>query len=854
MLRSLRTAKAWMFLWVVGTVSGWILNLVIAFILNRLLPVYDVRQFPYLPFLPFLTTGMCLGLLQWRVALKGIVNGVAWISATTLAGFLVALSIEFVQSQRIIAVLLPGCLSVSCDTFTLYTIQILSVVILSVAYGLAAALPTGLVLSRYGSRIYLWVLGCILASLLGILTYIFFLKVPDLCPMLLSFAVIDPMVIAAVSAPFLRLALEVPPGPQAVTSRYSLDSRVLSSGIRFFYATFHEWLRPQSIDSPLAKGRSMSTPALAIRTVLVGLVLGIVATVLTFQHQIGLGFTLFGLALLGGLLVFARLQQVQPIRRNLVMLIPVLFFTLMLTVRCDPFLVLVNSGAAIIALLLLVYFFRNENLVKLDLLEYPQKVVRSGIAICLQPVHELKQSARWLAVRREGWPSPGPVLRGGAMTVPVVAVFVVLLSAADEVFARLVGDMLHVFTFNNLGSLTQQSLYTGIFAWGTVGCLAIALAERKIKRAPRRPPEDTETDEEIDALPATAPRFSVGFTESVMLLGSICAVFSAFVMIQFVYLFGGERNIANYSYADYVHRGFTELVIVAVLTLGLELTLNVVTIRRRAAQVNVVRGLSTALIVLTAVILLSAFQRLRLYELTYGFTSLRLLIYVFIGWLGFAFAGFILSLYWARPSVNVFGITALIAFFGFAATLDLLNPDHFVAMQNINRGDVDPLHFSLLSEEAAPALVTLVDAPEPGLRRIVRHTLVTYRDRLWGSDVNWQDFNLGRRNAIAVLRSVQDRLNWTESMPIWEHKIEDFASLRRGMTVREIARRFGFPYAGSGPDVYGEFSQRDNSLLLTYGTDAGRIVELRFDSSLGLIAMCVRPMRGGNCSALPFAP
>ncbi len=39
----------------------------------------------------------------------------------------------------------------------------------------------------------------------------------------------------------------------------------------------------------------MSCPTLAVRTVALGLALGILGTILTFQCQIGLGFTLFEL-------------------------------------------------------------------------------------------------------------------------------------------------------------------------------------------------------------------------------------------------------------------------------------------------------------------------------------------------------------------------------------------------------------------------------------------------------------------------------------------------------------------------------------------------------------------------------
>jgi hypothetical protein len=176
------------------------------------------------------------------------------------------------------------------------------------------------------------------------------------------------------------------------------------------------------------------------------------------------------------------------------------------------------------------------------------------------------------------------------------------------------------------------------------------------------------------------------------------------------------------------------------------------------------------LILFTGVILVSAFDRLHLYELTYGLTTLRLGIYVFIGWLGFTFAGFVLSLYWKRPRLNVFSLTVLIATFGFVATLDVVNPDSFVAWQSIQRGDIDALYLSQLSEEAVPALVTLIDSPEPGVRSIVRYTLFTMRRQINPFETDWRDFNLDRGNALDTLNNLQDWLA-DASWPSWNHPI-----------------------------------------------------------------------------------
>jgi Domain of unknown function (DUF4173) len=401
----------------------------------------------------------------------------------------------------------------------------------------------------------------------------------------------------------------------------------------------------------------------------------------------------------------------------------------------------------------------------------------------------------------------------------------------------------------------MQLGFTGVFAWAVIGGLAFAFLDRKAKRAPVQT-ADPEIAEFVSPEPQVIRGLpQLGFTETTMLLGSVCLVFAAFVAIQFVYLFGGERNIANFSYADYIHRGFAELVVVALLTLGLVLTLNTISAGRTRRQGNVFRGLSTVLVLLTGVILGSAFQRLRLYELTYGFTTLRLLIYVFIVWLGVLFAGFTLSLYWSPATINVFGLTTLIAVFGAVATLDVLNPDAFVASQNLNRGDVDPVYLSTLSEEAVPVLVSLIDAPDPGVRSIIRRTLLLSQNSLdWYRKADWRDYNLDRSNALAALDTVSDKLG--AAIPASQMTKDQLkAMVRKGMTTREVTRQLGMPaYAVNANTATYSRQLSDRVVDLVYALADNTRVTLRFDTVDGLLSACVTDSSDNCQEALSLNP
>ena len=111
-------------------------------------------------------------------------------------------------------------------------------------------------------------------------------------------------------------------------------------------------------------------------------------------------------------------------------------------------------------------------------------------------------------------------------------------------------------------------------------------------------------------------------------------------------------------------------------------------------------------LLLVLVLLVSAWRRMALYEATFGYTELRLIVYVFMCWLGLTLVWFLLTL-WLRP--DRFAIGALLAVMGFVATLNLINPDAFIARQNLDRyeqsGDLDAAYLASLSDDAVPELV-----------------------------------------------------------------------------------------------------------------------------------------------------
>jgi len=335
-------------------------------------------------------------------------------------------------------------------------------------------------------------------------------------------------------------------------------------------------------------------------------------------------------------------------------------------------------------------------------------------------------------------------MRGLVIAVPVVAVFVVLFASADAVFARLTSDLLAFQPDIDLGDLVARSIVITIVAWGAAGLLGLAggllpafvpaseAASAAQAAAPSpgggsaEPPATTPGPAQASdpaprpagpppAPPAPAPGFGsyaggpvaatwpaspawtaaprpadrpplrLGTTEAATILVVVDLLFAVFVGLQLAYLFGGNdtRAMAGMTYADYARRGFFELVLVAVLAGMLVVTLDLSVARRSRVQL----GGALVLLGLTAVVLVSALVRLRLYQAMYGWTELRFVVLVAIGWLAVALAvaaGLLLTRR-ARWTLHALGIGVLVALVG----MNVVGPQAFVTERNLERA-IDP--------------------------------------------------------------------------------------------------------------------------------------------------------------------
>ena len=496
------------------------------------------------------------------------------------------------------------------------------------------------------------------------------------------------------------------------------------------------------------------------RLLLAGLALGCAFDLLFNGKLPGISVPIFTLLLLAGLALAIRwetatLTGVKAV--NLWLPAALLFFAVMCCIRASGFLLFLNISAGLVLVALIAVYLTHRSAAELSLpalLIAPVEAVASSLLHAFQITvhvgrHDLAATAR--PTRRQAV----PILRGLFIALPVLLVFTALLASADLIFADRVAHLLSEEFFAELGRWLGHAWVILIVGFLLAGGLAYAVRQRAAGWADR-------------LSSAGLPRFPA-VTEAAVVINAVNLLFFLFVLIQVPYLFGGRLNIdpAKFTYADYARQGFAELVIVAVLTLGLILFLSTLTPRTGSRQRLVFNLSATVLLGLTGVMLASAFKRLLLYEVAYGFTQLRIYPHVFMVWLGILLAWFAVTL-WFKP--GRFAVGLLVAALGFVATLDLLNPDALIVRQNFQRfqelavnppaaGDfmryrsIDAHYFAQLSEDAVPALLDMAGRSTGQVRDIIEKDLRRRAAAMSGDSAwrKWQSFHLSRSRAYRLL-------------------------------------------------------------------------------------------------------
>lgn len=284
----------------------------------------------------------------------------------------------------------------------------------------------------------------------------------------------------------------------------------------------------------------------------------------------------------------------------------------------------------------------------------------------------------------------GHILLGLIIAVPILSVAAALLASADDIMADVLEN---AFGQIELGDMSDW-LWRIVIALGVAAVTfgySLWLAREKAEQTAREAGSAT-------VIPAAV-------SGTVLLLLNVLYITFAYIQIRF--LFFGAIPMEGYEYAEYARSGFFELLALSMLNTAGILIINGFTKPHRFNHISL-----TVTAACTFVMIASSWYKMYLYEQAYGYTQLRLYVYLILAFMVVFMALITLGIWRGDYPVVEWAMVIGLCYF---LIVGYVNVDAIIVHNNLARyevsGELD-LDYLItgLSEDGVPAVVAAVEA------------------------------------------------------------------------------------------------------------------------------------------------
>lgn len=448
-----------------------------------------------------------------------------------------------------------------------------------------------------------------------------------------------------------------------------------------------------------------------------------VLTAMSFSHfvmpeKVGIGVLVFTF------LQFILMWYVAPKKKRLLLFIPQFIMS------ANYFLSASNTWRTsnfIISAILYACMFMDISFKKDTFVHFKEATAR-----ILSPFSYFALPFKWvLELNNKNAPLVKRILVSVVLALPCALILLLMLSSADMVFSLKVEGMFNrIFDIISFRSfmIIVFSIICGLYLFGTLLC-----AHTKNQYAQHR-----ESVKKGDMILIS------------VLMATILVIYTAFVIIQFKYLFCGATLPNGLIYSQYARKGFFELLALTGINLGIILSVIRFTKGYDGNMLKFIKVLCHYLCAITVILLISSFYRMMLYVESDGLTRLRLFV---MGFLIFEAIGLLITfLYIAKPKFNITLIYVVISLC-YYSLLNLIPTDNIIAKNQVDlylAGKNDGIAYVLtLSPDIAPSLEYLLENTN---EYHIKASVEKEMSRKLESEIppRWQRFNYSIKKAEKI--------------------------------------------------------------------------------------------------------
>ena len=281
---------------------------------------------------------------------------------------------------------------------------------------------------------------------------------------------------------------------------------------------------------------------------------------------------------------------------------------------------------------------------------------------------------------------------GLVIALPILLVASALMTSADKAFGELMQQGFEILDTNAIWDTIER-----VVVFIIIACFFYGLSQYLMKSNQRK----MEKTEVTAASVVNHEVIPVLVGSTVLFLLNILYLIFAYVQIRFLFLAQSTELLKNYDYASYAREGFFELLVLSILN-----TFGVLFVKKFVKGSLVIRVSLTVTVMCTFVMMASSFYKMYLYESMYGYTRLRLYVYLILLFMA-VFMGLIaLGIWRPRYKVVEWGIMVGLVYY---LVISFVNIDAVIVRNNLRQyewtGKLDLYYLTTLSDDAMPDLI-----------------------------------------------------------------------------------------------------------------------------------------------------
>lgn len=330
------------------------------------------------------------------------------------------------------------------------------------------------------------------------------------------------------------------------------------------------------------------------------LIVCILHSILLYSNSLGINVILFTMPLLLYLVLVLKKHNLINNKKGLLYIIPIIILSLTYTIYSNVFNALNIIAIPVLYILMFIYTIKPTNNL-LTLIMQMFRVAFKPLDKVSTFVKEVKCDINsHLKIKDDNKKK----IKSFIIVIPIVILVLVLLSSADMIFGNL---FTAIFDY-----IDSPSIFKLIFRIIAIILLFIYIGATTIYL------KDSFIDEEVDNRYIRAEEFTVK-----LLLTTLNIIYIVFDIIQIHSLMLHHVG-DNINYAEYARSGFFQLMFISLLNII------IILISKNSNKNKYNQAMGIIMIGLTFIIIISSFLRMHLYEVAYGYTVLRLGVYIIL--------------------------------------------------------------------------------------------------------------------------------------------------------------------------------------------------------------------------------